>query len=800
MLFRSALVAGGNAYINIEGRLVIRPYDTSHAEAALEGEGLYYSPWMQAIQVNGGAYNPWDTGDVLEGGTYAGLRSECHILYAWLGDPAIDTDDITITGIATGKDDDDQTLYGTQGYVLNVENPVIVGNETEALRLAGEVLVGMKFRMFSGAYIGDPTIEFMDECVLIDRHGNTYISVITDVTYAFRGATELKNSAEPVIRNNSVYSANSKTVQRARRITERMLSAYDIGIQNLTQLMSAGIGYYVTEEVQSDGSKIYYEHDQPTLAQSQYILKKTAQGVAQSVDGGQTWTSGADKYGNMVMNTIAAKGISADWITTGALTVTDGLETIFSANMDTQTLLINAKDLRGNDMFRLDSGTGEVDIVAHSFSLTSGATLASTLSDAEDYADDRAALALSDAQNYTDAQLGLYDPTLAVTEQLVFDRLTNEGARQGIFMENGEIYINMSYLRSGILQVGRTVNGTYQNTFSANSLTGEVNIVANSFSLTSGATLASTLSDAESYTDTQLSSYSPISHLTQAQIYDKLTNGGTTQGIFLAQDGKLYINWEYAVGGTLKLGGPNNGNGLLEVYDASNALSVTLANTGIRCGTEQGLYGASYYGGTGVVLRYGSDQHEAGKIDFQYQSIYGNIAILSRSHSMGSSGTVNSGIILSGNNIKLCDENADNFMRCFVSSGTRYVVCEGTSSGWYSTSDARLKQNIQRADIDYIYVLSKLRVVEFDWKENGKHIPAGFVAQEVEEILPNLVGTDPETDEKSISLQGLIPYLVGAFQRQQAIIEEQRSRIDSLEARLAKLESLVERMIDEHTA
>lgn len=56
--------------------------------------------------------------------------------------------------------------------------------------------------------------------------------------------------------------------------------------------------------------------------------------------------------------------------------------------------------------------------------------------------------------------------------------------------------------------------------------------------------------------------------LTQLEIFNRLTNNGAAQGIFL-KDGKLYLNFSYAQGGTLKLGGPNNGNGQAEVYDSS---------------------------------------------------------------------------------------------------------------------------------------------------------------------------------------------------------------------------------------
>lgn len=58
------------------------------------------------------------------------------------------------------------------------------------------------------------------------------------------------------------------------------------------------------------------------------------------------------------------------------------------------------------------------------------------------------------------------------------------------------------------------------------------------------------------------------SSLGQTAIFNKLTNNGTAQGIFM-QNGQLYINMTYLQTGTLKLGGANNGNGIIAVYDAS---------------------------------------------------------------------------------------------------------------------------------------------------------------------------------------------------------------------------------------
>lgn len=71
----------------------------------------------------------------------------------------------------------------------------------------------------------------------------------------------------------------------------------------------------------------------------------------------------------------------------------------------------------------------------------------------------------------------------------------------------------------------------------------------------------------------------------QQEIFNRLTasDNGTQQGIYL-YNGKLYLNFSYAHGGTLKLGGLDNDNGLLQVYNATDATNpvAQIDNNGIN--------------------------------------------------------------------------------------------------------------------------------------------------------------------------------------------------------------------------
>ena len=54
-----------------------------------------------------------------------------------------------------------------------------------------------------------------------------------------------------------------------------------------------------------------------------------------------------------------------------------------------------------------------------------------------------------DAEDYTDQQVNALDSSL--TQQDVFNRLTNNGQTQGIYLQGGKVYINASYMKSGTI-------------------------------------------------------------------------------------------------------------------------------------------------------------------------------------------------------------------------------------------------------------------------------------------------------------------------------------------------------------
>lgn len=76
-----------------------------------------------------------------------------------------------------------------------------------------------------------------------------------------------------------------------------------------------------------------------------------------------------------------------------------------------------------------------------------------------------------------------------------------------------------------------------------------------------------------------------VDNLTQTDIVNILSNNGVWKGLYY-KNGQLYISFSAALGGELTLGGKNNGNGALYLYDKDGKLLSILDNRGLLCGYD----------------------------------------------------------------------------------------------------------------------------------------------------------------------------------------------------------------------
>lgn len=89
--------------------------------------------------------------------------------------------------------------------------------------------------------------------------------------------------------------------------------------------------------------------------------------------------------------------------------------------------------------------------------------------------------------------------------------------------------------------------------------------------------------------------------LSKDDILDLITDNGKWQGFYKGPDGHIYISFEAARGGLMKLGGVNNGNGRQEIYDNKGNLIGRFDNTGLTFYYKYSQQGQNY-SYTGITL------------------------------------------------------------------------------------------------------------------------------------------------------------------------------------------------------
>lgn len=266
----------------------------------------------------------------------------------YVSSPTLSSDDIIITGIRV-KNKESESLFGTAGYVLELENNLLSDSDlgTVAAWIGGN-LVGARFRNLQGDLIYNPLLEFGDMARSFDRNGNGYLTPITDVSSPLNGITTVKTQADDPIRNSSTYmSEATKALVEARQLVKDERTEREKAVERLANTLKESGGLYMTEDPQDDGSVIYYMHNKPTLEESDIVWKLTAEAIGISTDGGKTYPYGFTVTGEMITRLLYAEGINASYINAGALIVRDtNGKIIFSADIDNNQIVIDGASVR----------------------------------------------------------------------------------------------------------------------------------------------------------------------------------------------------------------------------------------------------------------------------------------------------------------------------------------------------------------------------------------------------------------------------------------------------------------------
>lgn len=590
--------------------------------------------------------------------------------------PTVSSDDIIITGIKL-KNRENEAMYGSTGYVLELENDLVAdsGLETVAAQI-GDSIIGAKFRSMSGELAYNPLIEFGDMVYTYDRKWNRYITPLTDVSCSVNGKTAVKTQADDPIRGMSKFQSEStKAIVEARRLVKKEKTAREKAVEKLEETLKNSSGLYETSVAQEDGSTITYLHDKPTLAESKNVIKFTAEAIGVSNDGGKTYPYGFFLTGDLIAKILYAHGINADYIDTGALIVRDNDgNIIFQVDMDTKKVIISGDNVVIGDSSLPDKLTKMDNNIASAKNMTfqlsndmqtitsdadgdipvfpTVATTAKVMYGSSDITNDCSYTITKsdsvtgswdvDTHTYTVTGLSVdngwvdikatYLINLSITKRFTiskqkqgkqgmqgvpgrtyFIELTSDVVKRGAdkvispstvqafaYYRDGGGATRTAY--SGLWKVQLSTDGkTWIDTTTISKPTTNIAVQLSDVTITEDKNYVKfVLYAADGFTNLLDSQTVPIltdvSSLTQQEIVEILSNNGDWNGLYYL-DGRLYISFGAALGGTLKIGGVKNTNGVIEVTDEKGNVTVRLDQNGINA--IAGKFSGELNGATG---------------------------------------------------------------------------------------------------------------------------------------------------------------------------------------------------------
>lgn len=286
---------------------------------------------------------------------------------------------------------------------------------------------------------------------------------------------------------------------------------------------------------------------------------------------------------------------------------------------------------------------------------------------------------------------------------------------------------------------------------------------------------------------------------TNEQVFNMLTNNGAIKGMYM-ENGELYFSFTYAHGGTLKLGGSNNGNGLLSILDASGAQVGYIDNTGVHF--NQGEFSGSVKSLTGEIGNWQID-----KTNGKLTSANGAIVLDAKNNMVTINGVDlkanGSGFVIDGG-IKIrnplsgfgdatnffCLENMGN-----ITDGTHLginsdgMVIKVPSSSWRYKS---IRTTVKEEELEELY---RTKVVWAKYKEGyldkndsryDKLMPM-FLAEDMERRFPIAVNHLPDGKPEDWNYRIMIPSMFAMIKFNHEKINELKSENEELKSELKSI-------------
>lgn len=329
-----AQIMGCYARIDHLGRLAFGWYDFSAVGSGDLDGGIFdtasQEKYLSGDEADGGTFDDYSSGYTYDGGTFVDMDTYHH--FYDLYNKSINGTDINVTGIqiTTKKDNaDEKYLYGTDTYALEIKDNPLIQTDTiqQVAKHIGDKIINKPFRPMSISVQGNPAIEAGDVAVVSPKTASSYTTVITDTTFSLFAAQSISSTAEtPTAKTFTRYGAATKLLEAARNYTDQEMSAYDLVVQQMSQLAANTLGFHETKIIQDGGSVIVYRHDKPKLSESKIVYKSGIDGffVTRNYTGKDSttvWKAGFDSNGNAALNILSVIGIHWDWAYGGTLSL-----------------------------------------------------------------------------------------------------------------------------------------------------------------------------------------------------------------------------------------------------------------------------------------------------------------------------------------------------------------------------------------------------------------------------------------------------------------------------------------------
>ena len=212
------------------------------------------------------------------------------------------------------------------------------------------------------------------------------------------------------------------------------------------------------------------------------------------------------------------------------------------------------------------------------------------------------------------------------------------------------------------------------------------------------------------------------------------------------------------------------------------------SNTGVYIGLQTSDANGVYIGSVSNSMIFQTADTERARIDSSGNLLVGTTST-GNARILGDGGSSYHGVrgtVTAAGNVGIYGNHSSNsatgYVAYFQNTGSGTGLYISNTAAWQSVSDSRLKDDVR--DLNTTSKLLQLRPVDYLWKnqvtsDEPEKRSLGFIAQEVQELFPELVGVSPD-GFLSVEYTGLIAPLVKAIQEQQALITQLQADVAAL--------------------